>query len=217
MRILLGILSLSLCWLGGNAQSLDSCITHTPRHVVVIGSSTAAGTGASVPDSAWVNRYRRYLKSLHPGYEVSNLAKGGYQTYHLMPTGFVPPPGRTQPDTLRNITQALSLDPDAIIVNLPSNDAAASIPVSEQMQNFRAMQALAKAQKVSFWVCTPQPRIFDSSKVAIQWALLDSVESDFAPKVLDFWDQIAEPSGLPSPLYDAGDGIHLNDLGHRIL
>ncbi len=217
MRILLGILLLSLVWLSGNAQTLDSCVAFTPRHVVVIGSSTAAGTGASVPDSAWVNRYRSYLTNLHPEYEVSNLAKGGYQTYHLMPTGFVPPPGRNQPDTLRNITRALSLDPDAIIVNLPSNDAAVGISAAEQMQNFRAMQALALAQDVSFWICTPQPRIFDSTKVAIQWALLDSIEAYFAPKVLDFWDQIAEPSGLPSGIYDAGDGVHLNDLGHRIL
>ncbi len=29
--------------------------------IVLLGSSTATGTGASTPDSAWVNRYRQSL------------------------------------------------------------------------------------------------------------------------------------------------------------
>ncbi|MBN1481412.1 hypothetical protein EH223_03505 [candidate division KSB1 bacterium] len=33
--------------------------------IVILGSSTAAGTGPSRSDSAWVNRYRRYVKNIN--------------------------------------------------------------------------------------------------------------------------------------------------------
>ncbi|MBK8969075.1 MAG: SGNH/GDSL hydrolase family protein [Lewinellaceae bacterium] len=66
-----------------------------PVRIAVIGSSTAAGQGAEPPEKAWVNRYRAYLKSLHPDNDVINLGLGGLQTFQLLPTGFaVPPNGR---------------------------------------------------------------------------------------------------------------------------
>lgn len=60
------------------------------KHIVVLGSSTAAGTGTTNPDSAWVNRFRNYFVAQDSSFRVINLAVGGYTTYHIMPTGFVP-------------------------------------------------------------------------------------------------------------------------------
>jgi len=54
-----------------NAQ-ISPCPAFDSIRVVVIGSSTASGTGASVPDSAWVNRYRNYLVS---GRKQTNFIK----------------------------------------------------------------------------------------------------------------------------------------------
>ncbi|MEZ4983685.1 MAG: SGNH/GDSL hydrolase family protein [Saprospiraceae bacterium] len=55
----------------------------TVCRIVVLGSSTAEGTGASSPDSSWVNRYRASL-SRNTRYEVVNLARGGYTTFHIL-------------------------------------------------------------------------------------------------------------------------------------
>ncbi|MEM6349031.1 MAG: hypothetical protein AAF927_34410, partial [Bacteroidota bacterium] len=63
-----------------SAQNLD-CLALQDFKIVVLGSSTAAGSGASSSDSAWVNRYRQYLQSINPDNQVVNLAQGGYNTY----------------------------------------------------------------------------------------------------------------------------------------
>lgn len=199
------------------AQTADTCLSLLPRHIVVIGSSTAAGVGPNDPDSAWVPRFLRSLQAYSPAYRVSNLAKGGYQTFHLMPDNFQPQPGHPMPDSSRNISHALRLDPDAIIINLPSNDASALVEADTQMQNFRMMSQLAEEAGVPVWVCTPQPRDFDSAMVAIQWALLDSIEQEYGDRSIDFWRVFADEEGLPLAKFDSGDGIHLNDEGHRIL
>ena len=50
--------------------------------IVVLGSSTAAGAGASTRDSAWVWRYRAFLTQLNPVYEVINLVITSYSIHY---------------------------------------------------------------------------------------------------------------------------------------
>src|SRR5215218_3827288 len=91
--------------------------------IVILGSSTAFGRGATPIDSSWVNRYTTYVKLKNSQNTVINLAVSGYTTYQVLcPNNFVPPAGRPLPDTMKNITKALSLNPNAIIINLPTND-----------------------------------------------------------------------------------------------
>ena len=187
--------------------------------IVVLGSSTAEGIGASSPDSTWVNRFRNAVFLNDTRNEVINLAKGGYTTYHLLPTGSTA--GSTvgiSVDRERNITKALSLNPAAIIINLPSNDAANYFPVEDQLANFDAMVSTANDQFVPVWICTTQPRNFSSStQLQIQKDARDSIFAVYGDYAIDFWNGLAEPNGFILDMYDSGDGIHLNDKGHRLL
>jgi len=187
--------------------------------IVVLGSSTAAGAGAAPTDSSWVNRYRYALRQHNTRFEVVNLARGGYTTYHILPTGTTLPPNVSITiDTLRNITKALSHNPYGIIINMPSNDAAYGFPASEQMDNFRTLRNAALAAGAITWVCSPQPRNFtDPAKIQIQFDLYDSVMNHFGLYAIDFWTGIADVAGFIDPTYDSGDGIHLNNKGHREL
>ena len=186
--------------------------------IVVLGSSTAAGTGSSTPDSSWVGRYRKYVMEQNADARVVNLAIGGYTTYHIMPTGYVPPSGRPTPRPNNNITRALEYDPTVIIVNLPSNDANIGVPVEDQMDNFRTIQAAAAAEGVPIWFSTTQPRNFtDEAKRQNLMAARDSIIAAFEPQVLDFWTGLATETGMLESQYDSGDGIHLNDMGHKLL
>ena len=200
----------------GQLPGGDCYATHSLR-IVVIGSSTAFGTGAQPPDSAWVNRYRSWLKSLHSQNQVVNLARGGYQTYHLMPGDFKAPAGRPAPDTLRNITKALSLQPDAILLNLPSNDAAAGYGTAEQLANFDAIVFEAWRAGVPVWVCSTQPRRLPPERVLTQLQVRDSIFHRYGALTVDYWESLAQSGGSPLPALDAGDGIHLNNAGHRLL
>lgn len=189
--------------------------------IVVLGSSTAFGTGPSNPDNAWVNKYRDYLEGGDTRYEVVNLALGGYATYNILPTGTTIPAGVTRTvDTERNITKALSLNPGGIIINMPSNDAASGYPVVDQLYNYSLISAAASGANVPLWVTTPQPRNFGSNTVNldIQVQMVAETYSVFDNMAIDFWTGFvqADNNGILAQ-YDSGDGIHMNDAGHQIL
>ncbi|MBN1481006.1 T9SS type A sorting domain-containing protein [candidate division KSB1 bacterium] len=187
--------------------------------VVVLGSSTAEGTGASALDSAWVYRFRNAVYVNDTRHEVINLAKGGYTTYHLLPTGSTAGASvGIAVDMERNVTKALSLNPSGLIINLPSNDAANYFPVKDQLANFAAMASEAETQGVPVWICTTQPRNFtNAAQIQIQENVRDSIFAIYGDYALDFWNGLAQPNGHILDDFDSGDGVHLNDKGHAFL
>ncbi len=196
----------------------NPCVAFQDYTIVVLGSSTAAGAGVSQSDSAWVNKYREYLKSINTNNEVINLAVGGYNTYRIMPTNFTPPANRPFPDINRNITEAIGLQPDAIIINMPSNDVAAGYSYQEQMFNLDTIKYIAGMNNIPVWICTTQPRNFSSvSDRQLQEDLKDSILQIYGSNSIDFWTTIGQPDNTINPTYNSGDGVHLNDAGHHIL
>ena len=186
------------------------------NRVVVIGSSTAAGYGPSVKDSAWVWRFRQNLSEVDSTVKVENLAVGGYTTFHLLPDGTaIDTSTGLFVDTLHNISAALAFDPSCIIINLPSNDAARGIGVADQLANYKMM--LEAAGDVPVYVTTPQPRNFGEESVAIQLELLDSTYAKFGDRSIDFWTPFVSEDNTINPRFDSGDGIHLNDEAHGIM
>lgn len=218
---LIGLIWVLVWVMGSSAQvwGQSPCSAGTPYTIVVLGSSTAAGTGPSPVDSAWVWRYRAYVQSINPANQVINLAQGGYTTYQMMPTGYTPPSGRPNPDTLKNITRALSLNPDAIIINFPSNDVSQGFSVQEQLRNDSTVWAIAQAANVPVWISTTQPKNFSIGSVNIQkqMEVRDSIFARYGSHALDFWSVIADSNGQIVPAYNSGDGTHLNNAGHWIL
>lgn len=197
----------------------NDCSIAAPIKIVVIGSSTAEGYRVK-PEESWVGRYEQYLKNINPAHEVVNLAKGGYTTCHLMPTGYSKA-GRPAPDPERNISKAISLRPDGIIINLPSNDAASSYSTAEQMANFAAMYQQAQEHNIPVWITTTQPRDnLNTSQNGIQISVRDSVLTTYGLYALDFWTAITRyVDGQPKirTEHAYGDGVHLNPEGHRVL
>ena len=186
--------------------------------IVILGSSTVAGTGASPIDSSWVNKFSAFINERNPQAVVYNLGLGGLNSYQVCPTGFTPPVNRPQPDPARNITAALALQPDAIIVSLPSNDAASAFSLSETQQNLNTITAAADAAGVPVWVSTSQPRDgLSTSQMNSLMGLRDWVMERFGNKALDFWTTVANSNGTVNLSFSAGDGIHLNNYGHHLL
>lgn len=193
-------------------------ITSGYKFITVLGSSTAAGAGANPIDSAWVNKFRFNLNLLDTSYKVVNLAVGGYSTYDVMPSNFIPPAGRPLPKPFNNITYALEFNPRQIIVNLPSNDAANFYSISETISNFDTLISIAQRNNISIWIASAQPRNFSNqSQMNLLFALRDSTFTRYNNISIDFWNEIAQTNGFIQPQFNSGDGIHLNNFGHRIL
>ena len=185
--------------------------------IVILGSSTAAGMGPKDAKNTWVNRYRQKLQSINGHHRVINLAVSGYTTYQLLPTNTETPTNRPRPDSQHNISKALSYHPDAILINLPSNDAANGFSVKEQLDNYRKICRPIYQQDIPVWVATPQGRNMAKEKRQVQRIIRDSTYEMFGRKTLDFWRNLADWSGKISKKYNCGDGVHLNDEGHRLL
>ncbi|MEE9349144.1 MAG: T9SS type A sorting domain-containing protein [Flavobacteriaceae bacterium] len=188
--------------------------------IVVLGSSTAAGTGPSIIDNAWVWRYNYYLSQTDTRFEITNLAVGGFTTYNLLPTGTTIPSGVSHTiETQHNINMALSLNPDGIIINLPSNDANFNYPSADQIANFHLIRNMALSQNVPVWISSPQPKNFGSntSKLAIQLEMVTETPIQFGIYAIDFWSDFGISSNNGIKTEYNKDGTHMNDTGHRIL
>ncbi|MBU1116827.1 MAG: T9SS type A sorting domain-containing protein [Bacteroidetes bacterium] len=187
------------------------------KFILVLGSSTAAGVGVTTNDSAWVTRYKKYVQQRNTAVNVINLAVGGYTTYEILPNGYVTPANRPSPAIGHNITKALSYSPIAIIINLPSNDAAYNYSVEEQLFNYSVVMNKADSANVPVWVATTQPRNLTDIQRQSLMDVRDSTYSIWGDSAIDFWSTIADESGKIVSTYGSGDGIHLNNAGHRIL
>ena len=205
---------------GGSCTVTDEVTVSVtrPLKVVVLGSSTSYGYGASPIDSAWAYKFDSYLKSIHSQSEVVNLAVPGYTSYHVLcPTGFVPESNRPDPDDAHNITAALQYQPDAIIVNLPTNDIANGFSLQEYSRNFDRTLALTNAAHIPVWVTTSQPRnTFSPEQIDQLLVQRDWTYTRFGSKAIDFWSTIANASNLINDNYNV-DGIHVNNEGHDLL
>jgi len=130
----------------------------------------------------------------------------------------VPPQGRPLPLQGHNITTAIKLKPDAIIINFPTNDAASNYSLKEQENNFKRITNIAKKHNILVWVATTQPRNnFTTQQVTSQRDLYEWINSFYKEKSVDFQTGLASAKDSILFKYNSGDGIHLNDAGHKVL
>jgi lysophospholipase L1-like esterase len=148
---------------------------------------------------------------------VANLAAPRLTTYQALPTGSPNPPGRPAVDPQRNVSAALAHQPDAIVVNLPTNDAAMGFTVDETVANLERIVAEAEAVGIPVWVTTTQPRNLDAAGRERLVAGRDRFVERFGPRAIDLWTGLAAPDGTIDPAYDSGDGIHVNAAGHALI
>ena len=187
------------------------------KNIVVLGSSTAAGTGPKTPDSTWVNLLRKYLQSDDPAVTVTNLAVGGFTSYKILPEGGDLPFYKPKPDPEHNIDMALSLKPDLIIINMPSNDITEGFSVEDFRKNLQVVTDLIRQQNIRFYITTTQPRNTTAANRKKLRQMRDIIMRSYRNNYIDCWDELSTPDGNIVPLYDSGDGVHLNGLGHRIM
>jgi lysophospholipase L1-like esterase len=188
-----------------------------PITVVVLGSSTAAGIGVSDAAESWVQRYAATLEAADPANEVVNLAVPRLTSFEVLPTGWAVGGGRPPADPAHNVTAALERGPDAIIVNLPSNDIARGYPVGELLANLDRISGTAANAGVEVWVTTTQPASLEPiDRQRLQHAR-DVIIGRFGDHAVNVWAGLATPDGSLGPAYDSGDGIHLNAAGHLLV
>lgn len=211
-------LILLLALIVGCKKKSKSEVSNRPAgKIVVLGSSTAFGVGASPSDSAWVMRLNAKLKQDKYNITVVNLASGGYSSYHIMPDASVPATGRPLPDAEKNVTKAIALNPDLVIINLPSNDIANNYSDAEIMSNFSVVTNRLKPANIQFIISGTQPRTLPADQQSRLVALNTSLSSAYGTNFFNYYGDLSTSANLIQPKYDTGDGVHLNNSGHYVI
>jgi len=186
--------------------------------IVVLGSSTAEGVGVTNPDSAYVRIVEHYYQNLGLIDTIYDLAVSGFTTYYAMPNSYVAPPDRPAHSWGFNVTSALALNPDVVLVNFPTNDIVDGYATSEYLSNLHTIYDSVIAAGKICYVTTTQP--LDNEPVdtlEILRADRDSILNEFGAYSIDFYDPLVASDSLTiNPLYYL-DGTHVNAAGHRVL
>jgi len=193
------------------------------KNLVIIGSSTSACFNVNSVTECYVGRLNTFYNMQVPlDTTIDNhLALGGSNCYNGMPSSYTSPyDAPYQHDATRNITMALTLNPDVIIVNYPTNGYDV-LRTDSILYCLRTIRDSANVKGVPCFVTTTQPRTspasFNTSAVKAKLAeLKDSILLEFGNFAIDFWTGLINPADT-SILYDSGDQVHMNGTGHDIL
>jgi len=198
--------------------------------MVAIGSSTTSGTGAFPYDSSWVGRFYYYYKTqLGMVDAVYNLGVPGATCYRGMPASYISPLNREAPDGATNVTKAVQLlsglaipANGVIIVGYPTNGYA-TFSIEEIMQCLQTVYDSATRLGNRCLITTTQPRTdagYNTAAVKRKLAdIKDSIIKRFTlANTINFWDGLFNPADSSIlPAYSAGDNVHFNNAGHRVL
>ncbi|ADB39307.1 SGNH/GDSL hydrolase family protein [Spirosoma linguale] len=212
--LLLFVTFLSSCKPATVDTPVGGTVKPSTEKIVIIGSSTAAGWGASEYKYSWAGRLTQQLSTSR----VVNLAKGGYTSYQLLPTKSSRPNNRPDADTLRNINAALKEKPTILIISNSSNDVVAGYGVDEVIDNFNVIRSRAFAAGVgTVIITTPIPRKFNADVTAKLLLQRDLVMKSYGSFAVNIFDPVANSDNLMKPELLSEDGIHPNDKGHEVI
>lgn len=210
-------LALSACGGGGGdpAPPPPSVPVVTPGTWVVMGSSSAAGQGATTGQS-WATTLASAQAAR--GVTLRNIARGGTVTPMARPAASPAPADRPAPDPAVNVDTALSPVPALLLLSFPTNDTAAGYPADETVGHLRVIRDAAAAARVPVLVMGTQPR---DAFTATQRATLAEIDRQLAASAgacfVPLFDALADAQGAIRAELAAGDGIHLNDAGHAVV
>ena len=193
----------------------------TPRTIVVLGSSTSFGYGATPIDSSYVNKLRINLRTYKRQDTIIDLAVPGYTTYEIQPTGSIPSPDTgtiAKPDPASNITYALTKKPNLVIINMPTNDIYDNYTDAQIINNYKVVVKLLESAQVPYIITSTQPRDFSAAQRARLRPFTNLTKTTFgANNVIDYLDQLSNPDYTIRDTLEYGDGIHVNNKGHKII
>ena len=199
---------------GGSEGSAPAVPRVAPGTWAVLGSSTAAGVGAP-PGRGWAALIGAAYQS--SGVVTNNYARSGLLTSQALPAD-TSLPGRAPPDPTANIDRALASSPKLVILAFPTNDAMAGVPAAETVGHWQLIRQRAAQSGAATVVLSTQPR---DDVDATQRAILDDTDrraaDAFGACFVAVRAALSDAQGRIAAAYSAGDGVHLNAEGHRIV
>jgi acyl-CoA thioesterase I len=187
--------------------------------LAVLGSSTAAGTGASHASNSWVGLLQTWLMRTK-GEKIINLATPGI----LSSSALCNPEASSNLMELisptRNVDKALKLGANRLILAFPSNDTTNGMSAEQTISNFLDMRQCAQSNdKAQVAVMSSLPRDGLTKQQNATIAQIDAAMlKEFGSCFINVRSALAD-TDRKSIRHDlsAGDGVHFNDTGHAVI
>lgn len=190
---------------------------NTNATIVILGSSTAAGNGASKSTKGWVELMKAKLKKDNKTVSVINLGVPGADIYNIMPTG-TKVANRPAPDSKKNINKALSYKPFLVIVNMPTNDVERNYTDDEIIKNYVILQNKLVSEKVAYLFTGTQPRNFSVVAKRNRLPVLNQKLVNADPThAIDVFKKLSAENFTIKKYFAHSDGKHPNDKGHAVI
>ena len=185
--------------------------------IVILGSATAEGVGASVKSNRWVELMKAKLKADKKDVSIINLGVRTYTSYHIMPNGNKVT-NRPYAHQDNNITKALSKKPFLVIIQLTTNDISNGYTDEETFKNYEVIRKKLVDANVNYIFAGPQPRNFDTKAQRNRLYEFN--------KKLNAWDQthvadilrkLSQQDYRIKKAFAYKDGRNINDKGHAVV
>jgi lysophospholipase L1-like esterase len=187
--------------------------------LAVLGSSTAAGTGASQPGRSWVGLLQAWLARTKGG-NIINLAAPGILSTSALCTQQVNSNISELIAPTRNVDRALKLGATHFILAFPSNDTTRGMPAEQTISNFLDMRQCAQSNdKAQVAVMSSLPRDGLTKQQNATIAQIDAAMlKEFGSCFINVRSALAD-TDHESIRHDlsAGDGVHFNNAGHAVI
>jgi acyl-CoA thioesterase I len=203
---LLATLALTAC---GGGTSAAPAATWS-----VVGSSSVVGVGAS-PGHGWSDLLAADLQGR--GVTLRKFAKSGSDTYAALPLATAPVANRPAPDPDLSIDTVLAVRPAVLIISFPSNDTAKGYSAGETVTNLLQLRQFATAAGAGVIVVSTFPRNLSAAGLDTLHEIDRQMGAATGPCFADVHAALASAAGDIAVAYAAGDGVHLNDAGHRLV
>jgi acyl-CoA thioesterase I len=201
------------------STALANSVSAETANLAILGSSTAAGTGASHPSRSWVGLLQNWLVKTK-GEKIINMATPGVLSTSALCTS------ETNSNLLelispsRNVDRVLKLGATQLILTFPSNDTTNGMPAKQTINNFLSMRQCAQSNdRVRVAVMSSLPRSGLSKQQHMAIARIDlALRQEFGSCFINVRDALADVSNEnPRRDLSAGDGVHFNDAGHAVI
>lgn len=185
--------------------------------IVILGSATAEGVGASIKSNRWVELMKTKLKADKKDVSIINLGVRTYTSYHIMPNGNKVT-NRPYAHQDNNITKALSKKPFLVIIQLTTNDINNGYTDEETFKNYEVIRKKLVDANVNYIFAGPQPRNFDTKFERNRLYEFN--------KKLNAWDQthavdilrkLSQQDYRIKKAFAYKDGRNINDKGHAVV
>jgi acyl-CoA thioesterase-1 len=189
---------------------------NTDPTIVILGSATAEGVGASTKSKSWVELMKAKLKNDNKNVRVVNLGTKKFTTYHIMPTGNKVA-NRPLSKLGLNISRALELKPFLVIIHLTTTDISSGFTEEETLKNYAALRQKLISARINYLFTGTQPRNLSLADRNRLVKLNDKLRAMDPDHFVDVLNKLSKKDYNIKKVYAYKDGRNITDPGHAVI